>query len=89
MIEHRAAVREKLVDQEAEGLRKLNLGRYEILARLWFLANELRSDPGIIAGQAQSPFDDRSHRRLDSRPPPFPTRDAPRGPARRTRHLQP
>ena len=27
MIEHRNAVREKLVDLEAEGLRKLNLGR--------------------------------------------------------------
>jgi hypothetical protein len=39
MIEHRAAVRERLVDQEAEGLRKLNLGRDQILARLWELAN--------------------------------------------------
>ncbi len=38
MIEHRAAVREKLVDQEAEGLRKQNLGRDQILARLWELA---------------------------------------------------
>jgi hypothetical protein len=40
MIEHRAAVKERLVDQEAdlsrravEGLRKLNLGRDQILAR--------------------------------------------------------
>ena len=33
MIEHRAAVREKLVDQEAEGLRKLNLSRDQVLAR--------------------------------------------------------
>ena len=45
MIEHRAAVREKLVDQEAkeaqeaEGLRQLNLGRDQILTRLWQLAN--------------------------------------------------
>src|SRR5450631_3807966 len=45
MIEHRATVEEKLVDQEAdlsrravEGLRKLNLGRDQILARLWELA---------------------------------------------------
>ena len=30
MIEHRAAVRERLVDQEAEGLRKLNLSRDQI-----------------------------------------------------------
>ena len=35
MIEHRAAVKERLVDQEAEGLRQLNLGRDQILARLW------------------------------------------------------
>jgi hypothetical protein len=38
MSEHRAAVNEKLVDQEAEGLRKLNLGRDQILNRLWELA---------------------------------------------------
>ena len=55
MIEHRAAVREKLVDQEAEGLRKLNLGRGQILARLWELANlshELTR--GSIAGQIKA-----------------------------------
>jgi hypothetical protein len=55
MIEHRAAVREKLVDQEAEGLRKLNLGRDQILTRLWELANlshELTR--GIIAGQIKA-----------------------------------
>ena len=55
MIEHRAAVREKLVDQEAEGLRKLNLGRDQILARLWELANlshELTR--GNIAGQIKA-----------------------------------
>jgi hypothetical protein len=38
MSEHRAAVTGKLVDQEAEGLRKLNLGRDQILNRLWELA---------------------------------------------------
>ena len=31
MSEHRAAVRERLVDQEAQGLRQLNLGRDQIL----------------------------------------------------------
>ena len=31
MNDRRAAVREKLVDQEAEGLRKLNVGRDQIL----------------------------------------------------------
>jgi hypothetical protein len=55
MIEHRAAVREKLVDQGAEGLRKLNLGRDQVLARLWELANlshELTR--GSIAGQIKA-----------------------------------
>jgi hypothetical protein len=55
MIEHRAAVREKLVGQEAEGLRKLNLGRDQILERLWQLANlshELTR--GNIAGQIKA-----------------------------------
>ena len=55
MIEHRAAVREKLVDQEADGLRNLNLGRDQILARLWELAN-LAPDAtrGSIAGQVKA-----------------------------------
>jgi hypothetical protein len=66
MLEHRAAVRGKLVDQEAdlsrlprlavgravEGLRKLNLGRDQILARLWELATlSHEATRGIIAGQ--------------------------------------
>jgi hypothetical protein len=55
MVEHRAAVREKLVDQEAEGLRKLNLGRDEVLARLWELANLSHEvTRGIIAGQIRA-----------------------------------
>jgi hypothetical protein len=69
MIEHRAAVRERLVDQEAdlsrlprlavgraaEGLPKLNLGRDQILARLWELANLSHEvTRGIIAGQIKA-----------------------------------
>jgi hypothetical protein len=55
MIEHRAAVREKLVDQEADGLRKLNLGRDQILARLWELATLSHEvTRGIIAGQIKA-----------------------------------
>ncbi len=55
MIEHRAAVSERLVDQEAEGLRKLNLGRDQILARLWELANLSHEvTRGIIAGQIKA-----------------------------------
>jgi hypothetical protein len=55
MIEHRAAVTEKLIDQEVEGLRKLNLGRDQILARLWELANLSHEvTRGIIAGQIKA-----------------------------------
>ena len=55
MMEHRAAVREKLVDQEAEGLRQLNLGRDQILARLWELANlSHEATRGTIAGQIKA-----------------------------------
>src|ERR1700678_1477003 len=55
MLEHRPPVREKLVDQEAEGLRKLNLGRDQILARLWELANLSHEvTRGIIAGQIKA-----------------------------------
>jgi hypothetical protein len=55
MNEHRAAVRERLVDQEVEGLRKLNLGRDQILARLWELANLSHEvTRGIIAGQIKA-----------------------------------
>ena len=62
MMEHRAAVRERLVDQEAdpsrpavEGLRKLNFGRDQILARLWELANLSHEvTRGTIAGQIRA-----------------------------------
>jgi hypothetical protein len=55
MTEHRAAVREKLVDQEAQGLRNLNLGRDQILDRLWQLANlSHEATRGIIAGQIKA-----------------------------------
>jgi hypothetical protein len=62
MIEHRAAVNEKLVDQEADlsrravdGLRKLNLGRDQILTRLWELATLSHEvTRGSIAGQIKA-----------------------------------
>jgi hypothetical protein len=62
MKEHRAAVREKLVDQEADlsrravdGLRKLSLGRDQILARLWELATlSHEATRGSIAGQIKA-----------------------------------
>jgi hypothetical protein len=56
MTEHRAAVNEKLVDQEAAGLRKLNLGRDQILNRLWGLATLSHEVTGLwrtrASGQA-------------------------------------
>jgi len=55
MLEHRAAVKEKLVDQEADGLRKLNLGRDQILTRLWELATlSHEATRGTIAGQIKA-----------------------------------
>jgi hypothetical protein len=55
MLEHRAAVKERLVDQEAEGLRTLNLGRDQILARLWELATlSHEATRGTIAGQIKA-----------------------------------
>jgi hypothetical protein len=62
MIEHRAAVNQKLVDQEAdlsrravEGLRKLNLGRDQILNRLWELATLSHEvTRGAITGQIKA-----------------------------------
>ena len=88
MIEHRAAVREKLVDQEAEGLRKLNLGRDQILARLWELANlSHEANQRHHRRPDQGPCDDRSHRRTDSRPPLLPIRNPTQGPARQGRNL--
>ena len=55
MSEHRAAVRERLVDQEADGLRQLNLGRDQILTRLWELATlSHEATRGSIAGQIKA-----------------------------------
>ncbi len=55
MFEHRAAVNEKLADQEAEGLRNLNLGRDQILTRLWELATlSHEATRGSIAGQIKA-----------------------------------
>jgi hypothetical protein len=38
MLEHRAAVRERLVQQETEKVRRMNLGREQVLKRLWEIA---------------------------------------------------
>ncbi len=55
MLEHRAAVEEKLVDHEVEGLRKLNLSRDQILTRLWELAKlSPEVTRGSITGQVKA-----------------------------------
>src|SRR5271155_1129984 len=55
MLEHRAAVQQQLVQQEAEGLRRLNLDREQVLTRLWEIAN-LSPDMtrGSITGQVKA-----------------------------------
>jgi hypothetical protein len=39
MIEHRAAMQDRLLQQQSEGQRRLNLGRERVLARLWEIAD--------------------------------------------------
>src|SRR5277367_1970003 len=55
MLEHRAAVQQQLVQQEAEGQRRLNLDREQVLNRLWEIANlspELTR--GSVTGQVKA-----------------------------------
>ena len=55
MLEHRAAVQQQLVQQEADGLHRLNLDRERVLTRLWEIAN-LSSEmtQGSITGQVKA-----------------------------------
>src|SRR5271156_4755464 len=55
MLQHRAAVQQQLVQQEADGLRRLNLDREQVLARLWeiaYLSPEMTR--GSITGQVKA-----------------------------------
>ncbi len=55
MVEHRAAVAEKLAEGEAEGLRALKAGRDQILARLWELATlNPETTRGSMTGQIKA-----------------------------------
>ncbi len=55
MLEHRAAVQQQLVQQEAEGIRRLNLDREKVLDRLWELANlSPEMTRGSITGQVKA-----------------------------------
>ncbi len=55
MLEHRAAVEQQLVQQEAQQLHRLNLDREKVLDRLWEIAN-LSSEMtrGSITGQVKA-----------------------------------
>jgi hypothetical protein len=51
MLEHRAAVQERLVQQETEELRRSNLSRDRVLARLWQIAD---LSPEMTRGSASA-----------------------------------
>jgi hypothetical protein len=55
MLQHRAAVQQQLIQQEADGLRRLNLDREQVLNRLWEIAN-LSPDTtrGSVTGQVKA-----------------------------------
>jgi hypothetical protein len=55
MLQHRAAVQQQLVQQEADGLRRLNLDREQVLDRLWEIANlSPEMTRGSITGQVKA-----------------------------------
>jgi hypothetical protein len=54
-ITHRAAVQQQLVEQDSEEMHRLNLGREQVLARLWEIANlSPEMTRGSIAGQVKA-----------------------------------
>jgi hypothetical protein len=84
MLEHRAAVEQQLVQQEAEGIHRFNLEREQVLARLWEIAN-LRPEMtrGSITGQVkalsmivamQNLIPDRRAGSVDKKSTPAPTK---------------
>jgi hypothetical protein len=55
MLEHRAAVQQQLVRQEADGQRRLNLDREQVLNRLWEIANlSPEMTRGSVTGQVKA-----------------------------------
>jgi hypothetical protein len=55
MLQHRAAVEQQLVQQEADGLRRLSLDREQVLNRLWEIANlSPEMTRGSITGQVKA-----------------------------------
>jgi hypothetical protein len=55
MLQHRAAVQQQLVQQEADGLRRLNPDREQVLARLWEIAKlSPEMTRGSVTGQVKA-----------------------------------
>ena len=55
MLDHRAAVKQELVQKEAEGLHRLNLDREQVLTRLWEIANlSPEMTRGSVTGQVKA-----------------------------------
>jgi hypothetical protein len=55
MLQHRTAVQQKLVQQEADGLRRLNVDREQVLKRLWEIANlSPEMTRGSVTGQVKA-----------------------------------
>src|SRR5271167_2931767 len=68
MLQHRAAVQQQLVQQEADTLRRLNLDREQVLARLWEIAHlSPEMTRGSITGQVKA-LHDCGHAKLHPRP---------------------
>ena len=55
MLEHRAAVQQQLVEQDSDEQHRQNLGREQVLARLWEIANlSPEVTRGSITGQVKA-----------------------------------
>ena len=55
MLEHRAAVQQQFVEQDSQQLRRQNLSREQVLARLWEVANlSPEMTRGSITGQVKA-----------------------------------
>jgi hypothetical protein len=55
MLEHRAAVQQQLVEQDSQEQRRQTLGREQVLARLWEIANlSPEMTRGSITGQVKA-----------------------------------
>jgi hypothetical protein len=84
MLEHRAALQQQLLEQQAEELRRLSLGRERVLARLWEIASlgpeitrgsmtsQVKALSMIVAIQGLIPDRRAGASQIKSGPPPSP-----------------